>query len=142
MAKRQQKIHVPHRSSIEHASQKAGRKVKITFRLPNALSGEVADAMKRDGYSPKKKSVWIEESLLSMVRNDPDLSESLIGDKAQGLNTRRIVVALSAGARQQLKDTIVRLRLQMPMIEGVQSVVLRAAMRFRVRHPESFTKKE
>lgn len=137
MAKRQRKLSTTHPASADRTP----RKVKITLRLPIALVDDVAQAMKRDGYSPKRKSVWIEEALLSMGHHDPDLSESLVGDKAQGANTNRVVVALSSTARQQLKDTIVRLRLQMPTIEGVQSVVLRCAMRFRVRHPECFATK-
>lgn len=137
MVKGQKKLSATQLASTDRTP----RKVKITFRLPIALVDDVALAMKRDEYSPKRKSVWIEEALLSMARHDPDLSESLVGDRAQGANTNRVVVALSSTARQQLKDTIVRLRLQMPTIEGVQSVVLRCAMRFRVRHPEYFATK-
>ena len=33
---------------------------------------------------------------------------------------------------------MIRLRLQLPTIEGVQSLVLRCAMRFRIRNPALF----
>ncbi len=123
-------------------SERLSRKVKISLRIPEPLHEDIVEAMKRDHYSPKKKSVWTEEALFVMARHDPDLSESLVGDRAQGPNTKQIVVALSSDARHQLRDSIVRLRLQLPTIEGVQSLVLRCAMRFRIRHPEYFPIKE
>lgn len=123
-------------------SERALRKIKVSLRMPEALYADVADAMSRDAYSAKKKSVWIEEALFAMARHDSDLSESLVGDKAQGVNKKQIVVALSLSARRQLKESIVRLRLQLPTIEGVQSLVLRCAMRFRIRHPECFGSNE
>ena len=114
------------------------KKTKIALRIPTQLATDVTDAMARDQFSPKKKSVWVEEALFGMARHDADMSESLVGDKAQGPNEKQMVVALSAEACDQLKDSIVRLRLQLPTIEGVQSLVLRCAMRFRIRHPELF----
>lgn len=114
------------------------RKVGISLRIPIALNADVSEAMSRDQYSAKKKSKWIEEALFTMARIDQDLSESLVGDRAQGRNEKQIVVALSTAARQELKDLIIRLRLQLPTIEGVQSIILRSAMRFRIRHPECF----
>lgn len=114
------------------------KKTKIALRIPTRLATDVTDAMARDRFSPKKKSVWVEEALFGMARHDADMSESLVGDKAQGPNEKQMVIALSAEGCDQLKDSIVRLRLQLPTIEGVQSLVLRCAMRFRIRHPEFF----
>ncbi len=124
------------------ATDRPTRKIGTSLRLPIALNDDVIESMERDGYSPKKKSAWIEESLFAMARLDPDLSESIVGDKAQGANEKQVVVALSMAARRELKDLIIRLRLQMPTIEGVQSLVLRSAMRFRIRHPDVFPARE
>lgn len=117
---------------------RAARKTKIALRVPAALSDEVAGAMTRDGYSRKRKSLWVEEALFSVESHDPDLRQSLVGDRAQGRNTRQMIIALGPEAHDLLKDLIIRLRLQVPTIEGVQSLVLRCAMRFRIRNPERF----
>ena len=118
--------------------RRAARKIKIALRVPPVLSDEVDGAMARDGYSRKRKSLWVEEALFSVRNHDPDLSQSLVGDRAQGRNTRQMIIALGPEAHDVLKDLIIRLRLQVPTIEGVQSLVLRCAMRFRIRNPGRF----
>ena len=120
--------------------RRAARKIKIALRVPPALSDEVDGAMARDGYSRKRKSLWVEEALFSVRNHDPDLSQSLVGDRAQGRNTRQMIIALGPEAHDVMKDLIIRLRLQVPTIEGVQSLVLRCAMRFRIRNPEYFVR--
>ena len=121
---------------------RAAKKVKIAVRVPIALATEVDAAIVRDCYSPKRKSVWVEETLFALARHDADMSESLVGDRAQGANEKQLVIALSRAAREQLRDSIIRLRLQLPTLEGVQSVVIRCALRFRIRHPEFFPVRE
>ena len=116
-----------------------GRKVTISVRLPTVLYEEFNNAIARDGYTSKKKSVWLEEALFAMAKHDEDLSESTVGDRAFGLNDKSILVRLSREGRELLKDLIVRLRLQVPTIEGVQSLVLRSAIRFRIRHPKKIS---
>lgn len=123
---------VPAADSVDH-------KIKTAVRLSEALHAEVSAAMERDGYSLKGRSVWVEEALLAMSRLDPDLRESLVGDKAQGPNKKNATsISLTPPARRQLLELAFRLRLQVPILEGVQSIVLRCAMRFRIRHPECF----
>ena len=117
---------------------RAARKTKIALRVPPALSDEVDGAMTRDGYSRKRKSLWVEEALFSVQSHDRDLRQSRVGDRAQGRNTRQMIIALGPEAHDVLKDLVIRLRLQIPTIEGVQSLVLRCAMRFRIRNPERF----
>ena len=114
------------------------RKTKIALRIPPPLGLEVAQAMASEGYSRKRQSLWIEEALMALARHDPDMSQSLVGDRTQGPNRRQMIVALTEPARETLTDLIIRLRLQLPTIEGVQSLVLRCAMRFRIRNPAFF----
>jgi hypothetical protein len=144
MAKRFGKPRASSKSSSPStvAIDRRGKKTKIALRIPSQLAEDVSLAIARDQYSPKKKSVWVEEALQAMARHDADMSESLVGDRAQGPNKKQMVVALSTEGCDQLKDSIVRLRLQLPTIEGVQSLVLRCAMRFRIRHPEFFVSVE
>lgn len=112
------------------------------IRLPRALKNEMLSTMAVEGWSSKKQSRWIEEALHAMARHDPDMSESLIGDRAQGPNDKTMTISLTREGHDQLKDLIIRLRLQVPMIDGVQSVVLRSAIRFRLRNPDCFLKSD
>lgn len=114
------------------------RKTKIALRIPPPLGVEVAQAMASEGYSRKRQSLWIEEALMALARHDPDMRQSLVGDRTQGPNRRQMIVALTEPARETLTDLMIRLRLQVPTIEGVQSLVLRCAMRFRIRNPAFF----
>ena len=118
------------------AARRAARKTKLAVRIPPALSAQIADAMARDGYSRNRQSLWVEEAMLSLSRHDPDMGQSLVGDRAQGPNRRQMIVVLTEHACDTLRDLIIRLRLQVPTIEGVQSLVLRCAMRFRIRNPQ------
>ena len=120
------------------SGHRRARKTKIALRIPPPLGEEVAQAMAAEGYSRKRQSLWIEEALMALARHDPDMGQSLVGDRAQGPNRRQMIVALSEPARQMLTDLMIRLRLQLPTIEGVQSLVLRCAMRFRIRNPGYF----
>lgn len=119
-------------------ARRTTRKTKFAVRIPSALSTQIAQAMARDGYSRKRQSLWVEEALLALSRHDPDMGQSLVGDRAQGPNRRQMILMLSEHACDTLRDLIIRLRLQVPTIEGVQSLVLRCAMRFRIRNPEHF----
>lgn len=114
------------------------RKTKIALRIPPPLGADVEQAMASEGYSRKRQSLWIEEALMALARHDPDMGQSLVGDRTQGPNRRQMIVALTEPARETLTDLIIRLRLQVPTIEGVQSLVLRCAMRFRIRNPAFF----
>ena len=125
-------------SGRARAGRRAARKTKLAVRIPPALSAQIAQAMARDGYSRNRQSLWLEEALLSLSRHDPDMAQSLVGDRAQGPNRRQMIVVLSEHGRDTLRDLIIRLRLQVPTIEGVQSLVLRCAMRFRIRNPQLF----
>ena len=120
------------------AARRATRKTKLAVRIPPALAAQIADAMAHDGYPRNRQSLWVEEALLSLSRHDPDMGQSLVGDRAQGPNRRQMIVVLSEHACDTLRDLIIRLRLQVPTIEGVQSLVLRCAMRFRIRNPQRF----
>ena len=73
-----------------------------------------------------------------MGKEDPDLEESMIADKAQGLNDKKLVVRLSDDGLDQLKESMFQLRTQVGILAGIQSLVLRCAFRFRIRHPECF----
>ena len=123
---------------VATVTRRVARKTKIALRIPPPLGEEVAQAMAREGYSRKRQSLWIEEALTLLAHHDPDMSQSLVGDRTQGPNHRQMIVTLSADALETLKDLIIRLRLQVPTIEGVQSLVLRCAMRFRIRNPLYF----
>ena len=138
MADRAPKAAAGHAAVTVRAVRRAARKTKLAVRIPPALSDQIAQAMSRDGYSRNRQSLWLEEALLALSRHDPDMSESLVGDRAQGRNRRQMIVVLSELGCDTLRDLIIRLRLQIPTIEGVQSLVLRCAMRFRIRNPERF----
>lgn len=128
----------PRATGAVGTARRSTRKTKFAVRIPPALSTQIAQAMARDGYSRKRQSLWVEEALLALSRHDPDMGQSLVGDRALGPNRRQMILMLSEHACDTLRDLIIRLRLQVPTIEGVQSLVLRCAMRFRIRNPEHF----
>ena len=114
------------------------RRYRVTLRLPHSMLDELHCTMEERGYTQRRRSLWVEQALLEMADHDPDLSESTIGDRTNGSHRKLLTVHLTKFGHQQLTDSIIDLRQQAPTIEGVRSLVIRSAIRFRIRHPEYF----
>ena len=102
-------------------------KIKISFVLPLGLQKELKERIVKDGYDLRGKSRWISESieyLLSMA-NYPDLVK--INDEMKGFEKHESIVLLK-DLKKQLDLAILNIRKLYPVIEGVQSRIVRTAI--------------
>ncbi len=104
--------------------------MKTTFRLPRELRAAMRNAA-RKAYGPKGKSRWVREALEQLFKEDPALgSVGAAEDLAQ--NDALDMVDLGNRLPSYIENAIMHLRRQDPLMEGVQSLIIRAAIRHRL----------
>jgi hypothetical protein len=82
-------------------------------------------------YGKKGKSRWIKEAIAHLLANDAGLSSVGLGEDYETFDTSDVVIVDSATI-DNLQTAITTIRRQDPLFEGVQSAVIRAAIRMRL----------
>lgn len=102
-------------------------KIKISFVLPIGLQKELKERIVKDGYDLRGKSRWISESIeyLLAMANYPDLVK--INDEMKGFEKRESIVLIK-DLKNKLDSAILDVRKLYPIIEGVQSRIVRTAI--------------
>lgn len=102
-------------------------KVKITFVIPANLQEDLKNRLIEDGYAIREKSRWVAEAVEKLLITDsfPDLVK--INDEMKGFEKLESVV-ISKELKKQVDDAVIDIRKIYPVIEGVQSRILRTAI--------------
>ena len=103
---------------------------KTTYRLPSELKNRMANAVK-DAYGKKGKSRWIKEAIAELINLDTGLSSVGLGEDYE-VQDESDVLVLDETAYQNLQTAMTMIRRQDPLYSGVQSAVIRAAIRLRL----------
>ncbi len=103
------------------------KKIRLSYCLPEAILFDVKESMMSQGYDLKGKSKWIAEAihyLLSM----PNFSDLvMLNNQMEGFE-KLDSISIDKELKLKLDDSIIEIRKQFPMIEGVQSKILRTAI--------------
>lgn len=105
------------------------------LRLSTTLADAFERALRREGYGPRRKGVWVGEALEQLEREDAGLKKVGVGDALDAPRDRSLGLALRWEHFQLLKHLILRFRQGAPLVEGVRAIVVRSAIRLRVRTP-------
>lgn len=107
---------------------------KTTYRLPQKLRDKMFNCLQQEGYNAKQKSRWIREALSAYLEEDRKQGFARIGlaDKIDQ-NTALDVVLLDDTLQSGIDEAVIIIRRQTPMMEGIRSAVIRAAIRRRIR---------
>jgi hypothetical protein len=112
-----------------------GGKYKITFVVPERLKLDLHQQIISDSYGLRGKSKWVSESIHSLLRleNFKDLVQC--GDELHGFEkVETIVVPIEI--KRELDTAVVALRREYPLLEGVQSRIIRTSILQRlIRSP-------
>ena len=100
----------------------------MPLNLKTTLRQVVAD----DGYGGKGKSRWVREALTQLFKHDPDLMNVGVGDDLE-VNDAEDAFFLSMENGLAIDAAVEIIRSQYPRAEGVQSAIIRAAVRYRLR---------
>jgi len=101
------------------------------------MSEPLAEAFERDlkkaGYGPRKKGVWVGEALQRLDRDDPQLLRCGVGDELDAPRSRSLGISLEREDFSLLQSLVLRFRQGSPLVEGVRALVVRSAIRNRIR---------
>jgi hypothetical protein len=102
-------------------------KVRISFLLPDTLQKDVIEQMVKEGYDLKGKSRWVSEAIerLLLLSAYPELVK--LNDEMKGFE-KTDSVSISRDLKSQLDQAVMEVRKSYPLLEGVQSRILRTAI--------------
>lgn len=106
---------------------KSSKKIRLSYCLPEAILVDVKGTMMQQGYDLKGKSKWISEALYQLLdmKNYCDLV--MINNQMDGFE-KLDSISIDTDLKQKLDDAILQIRTQCPVIEGVQSKIIRTAI--------------
>jgi hypothetical protein len=108
-------------------------RVRLSSSLAEAFVGE----MKEAGYGPRQKGVWVGEALRQLERDDPQLKRCGIGDDLDVPRGVNLGITLAREDFARLQELVLRIRQGSPLVEGVRALVVRSAIRNRIRSAAS-----
>lgn len=103
------------------------------LRLSSALADAFEHALRREGYGPRQKGLWLGEALERLQREDSALVKVGVGDALDVPRDRSMALSLRREHSQLLDHLVLRFRQSAPLVEGVRALVVRSAIRLRVR---------
>ena len=102
-------------------------------RMSETLAEAFERDMKKAGYGPRKKGVWVGEALQQLNRDDPQLLRCGVGDDLDTPRERSLGISLERADFSLLQSLVLRFRQGSPLVEGVRALVVRSAIRSRLR---------
>jgi len=113
-------------------------KVKVTFVLPEPLQKDLRERMLRDGYDLKGKSRWVSEAV-GMLLETNDYSDLVkLNDEMSGFDKLESIV-IDPNLKIRINEAALTVRKKYPVIEGVQSRIMRTAIVQRLLRFERFS---
>jgi hypothetical protein len=102
-------------------------------RISDALADAFEKDLKQAGYGPRQKGAWIGEALQQLERSDPQLQRCGVGDELDTPRSRSLGINLEREDFSLLQSLVLRIRQGSPLVEGVRALVVRSAIRNRLR---------
>lgn len=117
------------------------KKVKITFVVPELLQNELRLQVVGDGYGMRGKSKWVGEAIEYLLQNMDFISLGYLSDEMKGFEKMETII-IEEELKNKIDDAILATRKQHPMLEGVQSRLIRTSIMQRLlRNPSFFSKR-
>jgi hypothetical protein len=121
-------------TNSNHSMSNGVSKIKTTYRLPSDLKIKMLQAVEKS-YGKKKKSQWINEAITNLVKYDIGLASVGLGEHYESQD-KSDVLLLDEKTFQALEAAMTIVRRQDPLYGGVQSSIIRAAIRNRLDQNE------
>ncbi len=102
-------------------------KTKLTFAVPERLQTELRERIVKDGYSLKEKSRWISEAIELLLELENFAEFVRFSDEMSNFKKSETVI-ISVSLKNKLDQSIMKLRQLYPLMEGVQSRIIRTAI--------------
>ncbi len=102
-------------------------KAKITFVVPQSLQQELRHKVINDGYGMRGKSKWVSEAIERLLQIDNYADLVYLGDEMKGFEKVE-TISIERSLKKTLDQAIHDIRKQHPLLEGVQSGIIRTSI--------------
>lgn len=103
------------------------KKVRISYFVSNALLSDLKNNMIQNGYDLKSKSKWIAEALQDLLAMNNYRELILLSEQMEGFS-KLDYICIEKSLKKIIDSAIINVRTVYPVIEGVQSKILRTAI--------------
>lgn len=102
-------------------------KTRTTVRLPQGVRDEMLQRIVSDGYGFRGKSKWITEAIESLLSISDFQEYVAIADEMTSLTEAEVLI-MPVTVKNKLDQAILVVRKQYPILEGVQSCIIRSSI--------------
>jgi hypothetical protein len=106
---------------------KSNKKIRLSYCLPEAILVDIKNSMMQEGYDLRGKSKWISEAIYQLLYMPNYIDLVMINDQMDGFE-KVDAVSIEADLKERLDKAILEIRKAFPIVEGVQSKILRTAI--------------
>lgn len=103
------------------------KKLKLSIALPNKLKEEFKIRVIQDGYGMRGKSKWVNEAIEEFLKIENFENFVFLAEEQENLNDKEIIFA-NESLEEQINKGVIEVRKIYPLMEGVKSKILRAAI--------------
>lgn len=107
------------------------KKIKITFVLPEQLQHELRQKVVGDGYGMRGKSKWVGEAIESLIEHTDFISLGYLSNEMKGFEKME-TISIGKNIKNKIDNAILETRKKYPMLEGVQSRLIRTSIMQRI----------
>jgi len=110
-------------------------KRRITALFPEALMNDFFAELKAAGLSVRKKSVFFEKGLIDLLLLDDSVIMERLVNEGFGVDANDVsdVFSITDDTSVELEGLVFRLRQLDPLLEGIQSRLMRSAVLYVTR---------
>ena len=107
------------------------KKLKLSIALPSKLKEEFKLMVIKDGYGMRGKSKWVTEAVEKFLQIENFQDFVCLAEEQENLNDKEMIFAEEA-LEEQINQGVIAVRKIYPLMEGVKSKILRAAIMQRL----------
>jgi hypothetical protein len=109
-------------------------KRRVGFRISEPLLVDLKMMMKEEGYRQRQKSQWVSQSIEKLLQQDAKamLEKGVFTGDSLNRNSIGEVVSLDEDLLDEVTCKMIELRHQDPLLEDVQSMLIRASIKSRI----------
>lgn len=106
-------------------------KIKVSFVVPEALQKEMRQQVIEDGYGMRGKSKWIAEAINDLLQLNNYAELVKLSEEMKGFEKQE-TIAINKDLKRALDKASISIRREYPILEGVQSHIIRTSIMQRL----------
>lgn len=109
----------------------SSKKLKLSIALPSRLKEEFKLRVIKDGYGMRGKSRWVSEAVEQFLQIENFETFVCLAEEQENLNDKEMIL-VETSLEEHINKGVIAVRKDYPLMEGVKSKILRAAIMQRL----------